>query len=151
MVKIIPQQILTTRWKKPLHSPKCPILPFHWDGRFLPYPFNATWKTLTCFNFPSRGVKIGEKYVPTYFSVWLWIVTLFNTPKSEMSLKVLMFIGNRILISTWKCWIWISKNESILRTTAWKGCWLLFYPKLCEIISVRKIPTILLDKCKRMT
>ena len=150
MVKIIPQQILTTQWKKPLHSPKCSIPPFHWDGRFLPYPFNANWKTLACFNFLSRGVEI----VSTYFSVWLWTVTLFNTPKSEMSLKVLLIIANGILISTWKCWIWISKNESILRTTAWKGCWLLFYPKLsvgCHFISVRKISTSLLDKRKRMT
>ena len=109
-------------------SPKFPIPPPpHWQGRFLPYPFNAIWKTLVCFTSPTRGVEIISKY----FLVWLWTATQFNTPKNEMSLKVLLVIGNWFLIFTWKYRIWISKNESIPRITDWKGCWLLFYPKLC--------------------
>ena len=86
-------------------------------GEISPYPFNAVWKTLACFTFPSWGVETTS----TYFLVWLWTVTQFNSPKNEMSLKC----------RRERIWIWISKNESILRTTAWKGCWLLFYPKLC--------------------
>ena len=111
--------------KKPLPSLKFPIPlpspptipPSHWDGRFLPYHFNAIWKTLACFTFSSRGVGI----ISTYFSVWLWIVTQFNTPKDEISLKVLLVIKNGFLISTWKYWIWILKNESILRIQLEKG------------------------------
>ena len=79
------------------------------------------------FHIPTWGVEI----ISTYFSVWLWIVTQFNTPKNEMCLKALLVIGNCFLISTWKYWIWISKNEGILRNTAWKRCCLLFCPKLC--------------------
>ena len=41
-----------------------PPLP-HWDERLLSYPFNATWKTLACFTFLSRGVKV----ISTYFLV----------------------------------------------------------------------------------
>ena len=108
-----------------------PPSPF-WQERFLPYPFNAIWKTLAYFTFPTRGVEIISKY----FLVWLWTATQFNTPKNEMSLKVLLVIGNWFLIFTWKYRIWISKNESILRITAWKGCWLLFYPKLCVGVSL---------------
>ena len=44
-------------------------------GKISPYPFNAIWKTLVCFTFPSQDV---EK-ISTYFPVWLWIVTQFNT------------------------------------------------------------------------
>ena len=75
------------------HLP-CP----HWEGRFLPYPSNDIWKTWACFSFSSRDVEI----ISTYFSVWLWTVTQFNTPKSEMSLKLLLVMGNEFLISTWK-------------------------------------------------
>ena len=53
-----------------------------------------------------------------------------------MSFKVLLVIGNGFLISTWKYRICISKNESILRTTARKGCWLCFYPKLCRRVTL---------------
>ena len=100
----------------------------HWQGRFLPY----IWKALACFTFPTRGVEITSKY----FLVWLWTATKFNTPKNEMSLKVLFVIGNGFLMSTWKYRIWISKNESILKITAWRGRWLLFYPKLCVGVSL---------------
>ena len=34
----------------------------HWQGRFLPYPFNAIWKTLACFTFPTQGVEMIYKY-----------------------------------------------------------------------------------------
>ena len=98
----------------------------------LPYPFNDIWKALACFTFPTRGVEITSKY----FLVWLWNTTKFNTPKNEMSLKVLFVIGNGFLMSTWKYRIWISKNGSILKITAWRGCWLLFYPKLCVGVSL---------------
>ena len=134
--------------KKSLPSSKFPILPL---GREIsPYPSNAIWKTLTCFTFQSRRVEI----ISAHFSVWLWNVTQFNTSKNEMSLKVLLVIGNGFLIPTWKYWIWISKNESILRISAWKG---VDYSAIqnrvwaCHLVSVRKIPTSLLDKCKRMT
>ena len=81
------------------------------------------------------------------FDYELWL-------KNKMSLKVLLVIGNGFLIPTWKYWIWISKNESILRTTAWKS---VDYSSIqncvwaCHLVSVRKIPTSLMDKCKRMT
>ena len=81
-----------------------------------PYPFNAIWKNLACFTYQSRGVEI----ISTHFSVWLRTVTQFNISKSEISLKVLLFIGNGFLIPTWKYWILISKNESILRTNKCK-------------------------------
>ena len=54
---------------------------------------------------------------------------------------MLLDIRNGFLISTWKYWIWISKNETILRSTGWKGFWLLFYPKrcvTCYFVSVTK-------------
>ena len=107
-------------------------------------------KTLPYFIFQSQGVEI----ISTHFSVWLWSVTQFNTPKNEMSLKVLLVIGNGFLIPTWKYWIWISKKESILRATAWKGA---HYSSIqsCvwvrHLVSVRKILTSLLDQCKKMT
>ena len=148
MVKITLRQIFITRRKSPsLHQ----NFPFpRWEGRFLPYPWNVIWKNLACFAFPSRGVEI----ISTYFSGWLWTVTHFNTPKNEIFLKVFLVIGNGFLIPTWKYWIWISNNESILRTTAGKdvdyssiqSCVWAFH-----LVSVRKILASLLDKCKRMT
>ena len=105
MVKITLRQIFITRRKSPS---------LHQNFSFL--PCNVIWKNLACFAFPSRAVEI----ISTHFSVWLWTVTHFNTPKNEMFLKVLLVIGNGFLIPTWKYWIWISKNESILRTTAGK-------------------------------
>ena len=114
MVKITPRQIFTTQWKSPsLHQ----NFPFpSWEGRFPPYPSNAIWKTLAGFTYQSRGVEI----IATHFSVWLRTVTQFNISKNEMSLKVLLVIGNGFLIPTWKYWILISKNESILRTNKCK-------------------------------
>ena len=114
MVKITPKQIFSTQWKSSsLHqNPPFP----RWQGRFPPYPSNAIWKTLACFTFQSQGVEI----ISTHFSVWLWTVTQFNTSKNEMSLKLLLVIGNEFLIYKWKYWIWISKNESILRTNKCK-------------------------------
>ena len=59
MVQITPQQIFTTRWKNPYpHQNFLPHPSPHWDGRFLPYPLNAIWKTLVRFAFPSQGVEI---------------------------------------------------------------------------------------------
>ena len=129
MVKNTYWQTLTIQLKKsPL--PKFPI-PTHWEGGIPTYLFNATWNTPEFFTFPSWG----EETFSTYFSVCLWTVTQFSTPKNEMFLKLVLIIRNVFLISTWKYWIWNSKNESILRTTAWKGCWLHFYPKLCAGVS----------------
>ena len=100
-------------------------------GRFLPYPFNVIWKTLSCFTSPKRGVEIISKY----FIVWLWTATQLNTSKNGMSLKVLLIIWDGFLISPWKYRIWILKNESILKITSWKRCWLLFYPKFSVGVS----------------
>ena len=150
MVKITPRQISATQWiSKSLHqnfSFRC------WEGKSPPAPYttNTIWKTLACFTIHSQGVEI----ISTHFSVWLWTVTQFNTLKNELSLKVLLVIWNGFLIPTWKYSIWISKNESILRTTVLKGvdcssiqnCVWAFH-----LVSVRKIPTSLLDNCKRMT
>ena len=120
MVKITPRQIFTTRWKSPsLHqnfpfpllAEEIPPPPTH-----LLYPSDTIWKTLACFTYQSRGVEI----ISTHFSVWLRTVTQFNISKCEISLKVLLFIGNGFLIPTWKYWILISKNESILRTNKFK-------------------------------
>ena len=114
------------------------------------YPSNAIWETVACFTFQSRGLEI----IPTNFLVRRWIVTQFNTPKNEMSLKVLLVIGNGFLIPKWKYWIWIWKNENILRTTAWNG---VDYSSIrtcvraCHLVLLRKIPTSVLNKCKKMT
>ena len=101
--------------KKSLPSPRFPIPLL--GGETSLYLSNAIWKTLVCFTFQSRGVEI----IFTHFSVWLWTMTQFNTSINEMSLKVLLVTGNEFLIPLWKHWIWISKNESILRTTGWNG------------------------------
>ena len=100
--------------KKELLSSKFPFP--RWEGRLLPYPYNAIWQKLECFIYQSRGVEI----ISSYSSVWLSTVTQFNTSKNERSLKVLFVIGNRFLMPTWKYWIWISKNERILRTNKCK-------------------------------
>ena len=148
MVKITPKQIFSTQWKS---SSLRQNLPFpRWQGRFPPYPSNAIWKSLACFTFQSQDVEI----ISTHFSLWLWAVTQFNTLENEMSLKVLLVIWNGFLIPTWKYSVWISKNESILRTTVWKdvdcssiqNCVWAFH-----LVLVRKVPTSLLDNCKRMT
>ena len=86
------------------------------ERRFPPYPSNAICKTVAGFTYQSRGVEI----IFTHFSVWLRTMTQFNISKNEMSLKMLLFIGNGFLISTWKYWKLISKNESILRTNKFK-------------------------------
>ena len=112
MVQIIPQQIF--------------------NNQFSAYLLNDIWKNMTCFIFHSQVVET----ISTDLSVWLWTVTQFNTHKNELFLKMLLVIENRLLITTWKYWIWISKNELSLSTTAWKGCWSLFYPKLCVDISL---------------
>ena len=81
---------------KPLLSQKVPIAPAG-RGDFPAYSFNAIWKTLVCFTFQSRSLEI----IFTHSSVWLWTVT-FNTPKNEISLKLLSIIGNGFLIlSRW--------------------------------------------------
>ena len=120
MVKITPRQIFITRWKSPsLHQ----NFPFPLLAEEIPpppptylYPSDTIWKTLACFAYQSRGVEI----ISTHFSVWLRTVTQFNISKSEMSVKVLLFIGNEFLIPTWKYWILVSKNESILKTNKCK-------------------------------
>ena len=148
MVKFTSTKIFNTQWKSPFRHQN--FVFSRWEGRFPPYPSIAIWKTVVCFAYQSRGVEI----ISTHFSVWLWTVTQFNTLKNELSLKVLLVIWNGFLIPTWKYSIWISKNESILRTTVLKGvdcssiqnCVWAFH-----LVSVRKIPTSLLDNCKRMT
>ena len=95
---------------------------------------------MACFIFPSRGVEI----ISIYFSIWLWTVAQFNTPRNKMSLKELLVIVNGFLIYRWKYIFWISKNENFLRTTVWKGCWLLFYPNCvwaCHFVS---------EKCRQV-
>ena len=134
--------------KKSLPSPKSPIPSL--GVEVLSYPSNVVCKTLACFTFESRGIEI----VSAHFSVWLENVTQFNTPKNEMSLKMLLVIENGLLIPTWKYWIWSSKNETIIRNTAWKGVdysSIQNFVWVCYLVSVKKIPTSLLDKCKRMT
>ena len=134
--------------KKSDGSPKFPILPL--GGEIFLSSSNVIWKTLLCFTFESRDVEI----ISTYFSVWLWNVTQFDTPKNEMSLKARLVIRNGFLIAPWKYGIWISNNESIIRTTAPKG---VDYSSIqncvwtCHLVSVWKILTSLLDKSKRMT
>ena len=120
MVKITPRQIFITRWKSPSLHQNFPF-PLLAEEISPPpptylYPSDTIWKTLACFTYQSRGVEI----ISTHFSVWLRTVTQFNISKSEISLKVLLFIGNGFLIPTWKYWILISKNESILRTNKCK-------------------------------
>ena len=88
--------------KKFLLLPKFPPPSPHWKERFIPYVFNAIWKTMACFFFPSQGLEIISTYLLVRWDLWLRLV-----------------IGNRFLVSTWKYWIWIWKNESILRTAAW--------------------------------
>ena len=114
MVKITPRQIFTTRRKSPSLRQDFPFP--RWEEKFSIYPASAVCKILSCFTYRSGDVEI----IFTHFSVWLWTVTQFNTSKNEMSLKVLLVIGNEVLIATWKYWIWISRNESILRTNKCK-------------------------------
>ena len=121
-----------------------------WEGRFIPYPCNVIWKTLASFTFQSRGIEI----VSTHFSVWLWNMTHFNTPKNEMNFIVLLVIENGFLIPTWKYWNWTFKEWNLSHDYSLKGCWLLFYQSCvwaCHLVLVRKILTSLLDKCKKMT
>ena len=114
MVKITPETDFHHTMKKPLPSSKF-YIPFL-GGEICPYRSNAISKTLACFIDQSRGVEI----IFTHFSVWLRTVSQFNISKNEMSSKVLLFTGNGFLIPTWKYWILISKNESILRTNKCK-------------------------------
>ena len=149
MVKITPRQIFITQWKSPSLQQNFPFPPL--GRQIAPYPSNAILEnSFACFTFQSTVVEI----ISTYFSVCLWTVIQLNTPKNEMPLMVLLVIGNGLLIPTWKYWIWISKNEIILRTTAWKGVdysSILSCVRACHLVSVRKIWTSLLEECKRMT
>ena len=81
IVKITPQQIFI--------------------NQFSSYLLNYIWKNMTCFIFPPQVVETTS----TDFSVWLWTVTQFNTHKNELPLKMLLVLGNRLLISTWRYWI----------------------------------------------
>ena len=114
MVKITLRQIFTTRWKSSSFLQNFPFP--SWEGRFPAYSSNAILKNLACFTYQPQGVEI----ISTHFSVWLRTVTQFNISKYEISLKVLLFIGNGFLIPTWKYWILISTNESIPRTNKFK-------------------------------
>ena len=129
VVKITSRQILTTRWKT--LSPHQNFPSSHWQDRFPSTPLMLFGKPWHILPFHHKGRNNF-----TYFSVRLQTVTLFNTPKNEMSLNELLVKVNGFLISTWKYWIWISKNENVLSTKAWKGCWLLFYPKFCVGVSL---------------
>ena len=137
MVQITPQKIFTTRWNNDYPHQNFLTHPSpHWDGRFLPYTPLKMFEKPSCFNFPLKGVEIITYF---WFDLYFFLDLKFDTYVSL--LKMLLVIGNGLLISRWKYWIWISKNESILRTTVWKGYWLLFYPKLCvscHFVPVRK-------------
>ena len=132
----------TTQLKNSYPQQNFPPLSPHWEGRFLPYTFNAIWKTLTCFTFPKRGVEIISKYL----IFWLWSAIQFNTSKNEMSLKVLLVIWNGFLISTeyefWRMKVFsrlhLKKgfNYSSIQNCLW----------VCLFVFLS-----LLDKCKRMT
>ena len=123
-----------TQWKNscPYHNSHPP--PPNGKGDFFPTPL------MVFGNLENPGVihlsKTRYRNNFQIFLVWQWTETQFNTPKNEISLKFLLVIRNWFWISTWKYRIWISKNASILRITAWKGCWLLFYPKLCVGVSL---------------
>ena len=97
----------------------------HWFWRLT----HSTVK-LSCIMFHLPVIR--RRNNSEYFSVWLWTVTRFNTPKNEMSFKVLLVIENGFFRATLEYWIWISKNSSIFRIPAWNECWLLFYLKLRE-------------------
>ena len=129
MTEITPKQIVTTRWKSLSFNQNFPFPVL--GGEISLYPINAIWKTLACFTFQSWGVEINS----THFSVWLWTVTQFNTSKNDMFLKVLLVIGNGFLIPTWKYWIWISKNESILRTNK---CKKMTYPHFPTVLKTNQ-------------
>ena len=124
MVKITPWQIVTTRWKSPsLHQ-----------------------------NFPFLGSCIF------YLSITSCRNNLHTFLRFQCELGFSLTVPKikctwRCFILTWKCWIWISENESILRITAWKN---VDYSSIqncvwaCHLVSVRKIMASSMDKCKRM-
>ena len=124
MVQITPRRIFTTLWKSPTFHQNSPFP--NWEGRFPHNYSNAIWRTVACFTFQSRSVEI----IFTHFSVWLWTVTQFNIPKNELSLNVLLVIGNGLLIPTLKYWLWI-KESKYSQGFNLRECWLLFYSKLC--------------------
>ena len=132
-------------------SPPCPQQHLHTChptgmGRFLPYPFNAIWKTLSCFTSPKWGVEIISKY----FIVWLWTATQHNTSKNEMSLKVLLVIWEWIFnipleIPNMNFEEWKYSQDKILKkvlitqlSKVFCGCVFLFH--LVYWISVREWP-----------
>ena len=124
MVKITLRQIFTTRRKSPSFRQDFPFP--RWEEKFSIYPASAVCEILSCFTYRSGDVEI----IFTHFSVWLWTVTQFNIPQNELSLNVLLVIGNGLLIPTLKYWLWI-KESKYFQGFNLRECWLLFYPKLC--------------------
>ena len=111
MAKITPRQIFTTQWISLFLHQNFSFT--RWEGRFRPAPSSPlpflllSGKLCHVFTYQSRGVEI----ISTDFSAWLWTATQFNISKNEMSLRVLLVIGNGVLIPTWKYCISVWKNE----------------------------------------
>ena len=98
------------------------------------YKFFACWGCNCKKLFSENPItSAGLEYTFFFSSI---LVLKINTTNNEMFLKVLLIIGNRFFISAWKYWIWISKSESIFSVPVWKGCWLLYYQKLCVGVSL---------------
>ena len=138
-VKITPWQIFTTRWKS------------HLLYQLFPFPL---WGI-----FPPTSLMLFGKLLHFYLSITRWRKNFYTFLQFHCELGFSLTLPKikcpwRFFIHTWKYWIWISKNESILSTTAWKSA---DYSSIqncvwaCHLVSVRKIPTSLMDKCKRMT
>ena len=73
----------------------------------------------------------------------------------KMSSKVILVISNGFLISTWKYWVWMSKYYSYtLNEYRLKRVLIILLSKTVwayHFASVRKLPTSLLEKWKRIT
>ena len=139
MVKITPWQIFTTRWKYRSLYQNFPLP--HW-GIFPPTSLMLSGKLVHFLLWITRYRNNFHTFLQFHCELG-FILTL---PKIKCPW--------RCFILTWKYWIWISKNESILRTSAWKN---VDYSSTqncvwaCHLVSVRKIPTSLMEKYKRTT
>ena len=114
---------------------------FKWSTSLLPR-FLPTNEKISFFReIPHSPTGRGDflptpLIISTRFLVWPWTVSQFSTPKNEFFLNVFLVIGNVFLIHTWKYWIWISKNESTLKTTTWKSVDYSSYLKLLVGVSL---------------
>ena len=103
-VKITPRQILTIQWKNLSTIISHPPHTWRGDPHLLLY----------CYLEHPSMFHLSIRSCRNSFSIFLSLTDLwlkFNTTKNEMSLKMLLIIGNRFLVPTWKYWISISKNK----------------------------------------